>query len=198
MRGKSAIVAILITVACVADLSSQVLTDSTKSKKSESDTVLYIPPPDTSLVVPVTDSIDLERHLLQNPTTALFKSMFVPGLGQIGNHRYIKAAAVIGLQAWLVGSIVHYGHRASNYWNQYSSASDTPTRNAYYSLYATERDQRNKFTWFAGILTFVSMFDAYVDAHLSGAPTSKHNRRFDISLAPDLKGGANAQLAVRF
>jgi hypothetical protein len=183
---------------CADGILAQEPSDSTGAKPLSSDTTLYLPPPDTTLVVPVTDSVDLERHLIQNPTVALFKSMFVPGLGQIGNHRYIKAAAVIGLQAWLVGNIIHYGRNASSYWSQYNSASDRDIRNYYYSLYATQRDQRNKYTWFAGILTFVSMFDAYVDAQLSGAPTNPRNRRFDLSLAPSPDGGASAQLSVRF
>ena len=38
-------------------------------------------------------------------------------------------------------------------------------RNEYYDLYQDRKDERNKFTWFAVITAFVSMFDAYVDAH---------------------------------
>ncbi|MCH9030779.1 MAG: hypothetical protein IIB00_00765, partial [candidate division Zixibacteria bacterium] len=36
---------------------------------------------------------------IQNPTAALFKSMAVPGWGQVGNKQFIKAGFVIGLES---------------------------------------------------------------------------------------------------
>ncbi len=174
--------------------------DTTKATPERVDTLLFIPKLDSSLVVPIDDSVNLERHLYQNPTVALFKSMLVPGLGQIGNHRYIKAGVIIGLESWLIGSAIHYGHKAHGYWVQYSSTptSDKATRNSLYSLYSSNRDDRNKYTWFAAIATFVSMFDAYVDAHLSGAPTQERNKKFSFEIVPVGKDGAGASLSLRF
>ncbi|HVP07749.1 MAG TPA: DUF5683 domain-containing protein [Candidatus Acidoferrum sp.] len=172
--------------------------DTTKPAPEKVDTLLFIPKPDSSLVVPIDDSVNLERHLYQNPTVALFKSMLVPGLGQIGNHRYIKAGVIIGLESWLIGSAIHYGHKAHGFWNQYSAASGDTARNYFYSLYSSNRDDRNKYTWFAAIATFVSMFDAYVDAHLSGAPTQDRNRKFAVEIVPVGNNGAGAALSLRF
>ena len=59
------------------------------------DTVLFLPVLDTGAAVQVTDTTQYEKRLTQNPTTALFKSMFVPGLGQIGNRKYFKAGVFI-------------------------------------------------------------------------------------------------------
>ena len=68
------------------------------------DTVIYKPTGFVSSALAVSDSIDYEKRLVQNPTKALFKSMLVPGLGQFGNRKYFKAAVVVGLQAWLISS----------------------------------------------------------------------------------------------
>ncbi len=204
MRILSACITFLLALIAASSIQAQItpmpipIPDTTAAPKVRTDTILFIPRIDTSLTVPVVDSVNLERHLYQNPTVALFKSMFVPGLGQIGNRRYIKAVAVIGLQVWFIGNIIHHGRNANTYWKLYQGPLDTLGRNYFYGLYATERDQRNKYTWFAGIVTFVSMFDAYVDAQLSGSPTAKRNRKFTADVLPDFRGGARAQLALTF
>src|SRR5512138_1474815 len=43
-----------------------------------SDTILFVPPP-AEREVPVTDTVNLEHQLRQNPTKALFKSLLIPG-----------------------------------------------------------------------------------------------------------------------
>ncbi len=196
------VVIILMAVLTISSTFAQTTPpkDTTKATPEKVDTLLFIPKPDSSLMVPVDDSVNLERHLYQNPTAALFKSMLVPGLGQIGNHRYVKAGVIIGLESWLIGSAIHYGHKAHGFWNQYSSTpmSDLATRNSLYSLYSSNRDDRNKYTWFAAIATFVSMFDAYVDAHLSGAPTEDRNKKFAFEIVPLGDTGAGAALSLRF
>ncbi|MGH8016259.1 MAG: DUF5683 domain-containing protein, partial [Candidatus Zixiibacteriota bacterium] len=118
------------------------------------DTTLYIPKGVEGTVYGAIDSIDYETKLTQNPTVALFKSMLVPGLGQIGNRKYVKAALIIGLDAWLISSAVNHGRDASNLHNQFSAATDISERNKLYDNYLDSKDQRNKYTWFAVIVTF--------------------------------------------
>ncbi len=134
------------------------------------DTVLFRQTGLLAGYLPVTDTTNLERRLIQNPTVALFKSALIPGWGQWGNHEYIKAVIFFGLDAWCVGAAIHYGRQASDFREKYESSTIISQRNDYYDLYSDRKDERNKFTWFAVIVTFVSMFDAYVDAHLSGFP----------------------------
>jgi len=162
------------------------------------DTVLYEPGDLLAAYSPVTNPVNLEKHLYQNPTVALFKSMLVPGLGQIGNRRYFKAAIFFGLDAWFVGSAIHYGRQAANFRSKYESDTTTTGRNAWYSLYDDRRDQRNKFTWFAVIVTFVSMFDAYVDAHLSGFPVADQHSAMSFEVQPYRERGIAASLALSF
>ena len=124
--------------------------------------------------------------------------MFVPGWGQVGNKRYIKAAVFFGLDVWFVGSAIHYGSKASDYKDQYDIALDLTTRNYYYSLYSDEKDQRNKYTWFAVIVSFISMFDAYVDAHLSGYPDKDKAQELNFDLRPHGRDGAMATVSFNF
>jgi len=146
----------------------------------------------------VTNPVDLERHLTQRPTVALFKSMLVPGLGQFGNHRYVKAALFAGLEGWLTWKMLHFNHLASDARKAYLAETDYNRRLALYYDYDSRRRSRNKYAWFTGLTIFVSMFDAYVDAHLSGSPADKRNEKIRFGLLPDDQGGAQALVSCSF
>lgn len=164
------------------------------------DTVIYKPVGLESSARAVSDSIDYEKRLIQNPTKALFKSMLVPGLGQVGNRKYLKAAVVVGLQFWLIGSAIDHGKEASDFKDQFETSSDIGERNILYENFLDSKDQRNKYTWFAVIVTFVSMFDAFADAHLSGFPKDKKldKDKLSFNIKPLEKNGLYASLAVSF
>jgi hypothetical protein len=162
------------------------------------DTILFVPENEKLRATEVTNPVDLEQHLCQNPTTALFKSMFVPGLGQIGNGRYVKAGVFVALESWFIGAAIHYGRQAADFREEYEATAHPGLRDDYYRLYDDRRDQRNKYTWFAAITIFVSMFDAYVDAHLSGAPDEPRNEAIAVRVLPDSLGGASVALEIGF
>jgi hypothetical protein len=164
------------------------------------DTILFAPGTVLTTYGSVSDSLDREKRLRQKPMWALFKSMVVPGWGQIGNGRYIKAAVYFGLEAWMVGGAIHYGQQASDFRRLFD---ETPRdavslRNDYYSLYRDRQDECNKYTWFAVIVAFVSMFDAYVDAHLSGFPRQGEGNDLTLQVAPTEENGVTAALSLRF
>ena len=164
------------------------------------DTVIYKPVGFESSALAVSDSIDYEKRLVQNPTKALLKSMLVPGLGQFGNKKYFKAAVVAGLQAWLISSAIDHGREASEFKNKFEMSLDTPERNILYDNFLDSKDQRNKFTWFAVIVTFVSMFDAFADSHLSGFPKDKKlaEDKLSFKISPLDENGLYASVAVSF
>lgn len=97
------------------------------------------------------------------PTPTLLKSMVFPGWGQFTNHRYTKAAIVFGLESWYIGNVVYHWHKSNQYLDQFRA--DPSNLDAYYD-YDFHRGTRNDYMWWLGITVFVSMFDAYVDAHL--------------------------------
>ena len=164
------------------------------------DTVIYKPVGFESSALAVSDSIDYEKRLIQNPTKALLKSMLVPGLGQLGNRKYFKAAVVAGMQAWLISSAIDHGRKASDFKNKFEMSLDTTERLIFYDNFLDSKDQRNKFTWFAVIVTFVSMFDAFADAHLSGFPKDKKpaENKLSLNIKPLDKNGLYASVAVSF
>jgi hypothetical protein len=147
---------------------------------------------------PVTSPINFEERLTQKPTVALLKSMVVPGWGQVGNKSYFKAVLFAGLDAWFVGAAIHYGRQASDFRDRFENTVEINSRNELYDLYLDRKDERNKYTWFAVIVTFVSMFDAYADAHLSGYPRYVDDNKIGFRLDPTLDGGVNASVSVNF
>ena len=90
--------------------------------------------------------------------------MVVPGWGQITNRRYVKAALAIGLESWfLAGTIYNWG-KANDALAKFK---EDPVGNIdYYYDYQYYWGNRSDFIWLLGLTVFVSMFDAYVDAHL--------------------------------
>ena len=160
--------------------------------------MLFVPDTLVSKAADVRNPVDLERHLTQPPTLALFKSMLVPGLGQLGNHRYFKAVLFGGLEGLFIGAAIHYEQQASDAQELYTSAVDYNVRLRWYSFYDNKRKNRNKYIWFAGLTVFISMFDAYVDAHLSGSPADSRNDRFTLDVVPLEEGGMVAAVSYSF
>ena len=98
-----------------------------------------------------------------NPTTTMLKSVVVPGWGQITNKRYVKAGIAIGLETWFItGALVSWG-KANDALDRFES---DPGNIEYFNEYQYYWGQRSDFLWLLGLTVFVSMFDAYVDAHL--------------------------------
>lgn len=170
--------------------------DSTPPPKL--DTILFVPKLDTTHEVAVSDTFNFEGKLTQNPTRALFKSMIVPGWGQIGNHRYFKAALFAGLEVWFASQAIHYGSQANGWKARYNNATDLVDRNSYHAIYGSYYGTRSKYIWYTGITAFVSIFDAYVDAHLSGEPTRSKEKKVNLSLAPSGGDGFTARVAISF
>ena len=76
------------------------------------DTILYVPQMEQHPAGDVTNAVNLEKYLIQNPTAALFKSMVVPGMGQAGNRRWFKAGLFAGLQTWFALKAIDHGQSA--------------------------------------------------------------------------------------
>ncbi|MFH1372711.1 MAG: DUF5683 domain-containing protein [bacterium] len=206
----------LVMILGLLMLAAPIMADSTDVDTSETaadslpeindiivDTLPYRPGQKLAFYRPVTDTLDLERCLSQNPTAALFKSALLPGWGQVGNRRYIKALFFAGLDAWMVGGAIHYGRQAAGFYRRYESEDASTSqglnnRNELYALYEDHKNDRNKMTWFAVIVTFVAMFDAYVDAHLSGFPVIDESDRLGVRMEQTGAGEIQAIVTLRF
>lgn len=186
------------TPICLAEKEiDKTVTDSTVVK----DTILFESQNLLENIIPANNPINLEEKLTQNPTTALFKSMAVPGWGQLGNKRKIKGGLFFALDLWMVLSAIHYGRQASDFRAQFENITDpalNAKKNDYYSLFLDRKDDRNKFTWYAVITSFFAMFDAFVDAHLSGSPKIENLDRLNIGIIPLENNGTKIVVSWNF
>jgi hypothetical protein len=132
----------------------------------------------------------------QQPTEALFRSLFVPGWGQLGNRKYIKAGIIIALESTLIGTIVHYAKKKSAAREVLERADDDLERARLFQDFDEARDQHSRFSWYLGTLIFLSMFDAYVDAHLANFP--KYDKKISLDMTPGQEDGLMVRLAYNF
>lgn len=98
-----------------------------------------------------------------DPTVTLFKSMLVPGWGQITNKAYVKAAIAIGLETWFIAGAIYNGSKMNESLDAYRA---DPNNLTHYYDYKFYHGNRSDYLWLLGVTVFISMFDAYVDAHL--------------------------------
>jgi len=120
--------------------------------------------------------LPLDSVPYQNPTVALFKSMLVPGLGQIGNKSYIKAGIAIVSESIFIGAIVHWAKKTRDAKAAFDAVDpdSVDIRGTLYNTYSDYKDKRNFYSWMLGTAVFLSMFDAYVDAHLRQFPAFRN------------------------
>jgi len=135
------------------------------------DPVLYQRGGDTVLIeafAPVT--VDTLRRT--SPTVTMFKSVAFPGWGQWCNRKYLKAGIVFAIEAYFLGKYIHYARKASDWRDRWQAVPDSNTneQSAAFNQYAEYRDSRNSNLWGVVVPVFLSMFDAYVDAHLRDFP----------------------------
>lgn len=103
------------------------------------------------------------------PTVALFKSVAFPGWGQYSNKKYLKAGLVLVVESYFIYKAVDNGRKASDWREKWKNETGT-LKDDYFNTYADYRDERNANLWYTALTVFLSMFDAYVDAHLATFP----------------------------
>jgi len=92
---------------------------------------------------------------IKDPKIAFFSSIF-PGGGQIYNGKFLKGAAIIGLEVYAVNLWM----KNSDIYSDYDNGSYPLNKTRYLQ-------KRNKYAWWVIFLYFYGMIDALVDAHLS-------------------------------
>ncbi len=123
---------------------------------------------------------------------ALLRSVAVPGWGQYYNHKYVKSAVVFGAETFFIVKAVHWWRKTEDQYNSIQKTDDESEQYRRYYIYKSYRTNRDDYLWAVGVTVFLSMFDAYVDAHLAG---------FDVDITPDFEepeGGASIKLSLRF
>ena len=117
------------------------------------------------------------------PTGALLLSIAIPGGGQFYNRKYIKSFAYGGTEIYLVKYVYWRWKQMDEHWRNFKNADDDLTKAQQFALFEKKRDSRNTHIWLTALVVFVSMFDAYVDAHL--ADFNQTDKAFDAYIKPE-------------
>lgn len=107
-----------------------------------------------------------------SPTRIMFKSVVFPGWGQWSNRKHIKAGVVFAIESYFIYKYIHFARKASDWRKRWQSIPDSAATAQVdaFKQYADYRDSRNSNLWATAVTIFLSMFDAYVDAHLRNFP----------------------------
>lgn len=134
----------------------------------------------------------------KSPMGALLRSVAFPGWGQFYNRKYLKSAVVFGAETAFITMAAVDWSRMNEHKRNFQNP-DHPDRYGEFDLFQFYEDRRNLFLWVTGGIVFLSMFDAYVDAHLYDFKTEQV-RDLPISVAPgvDGEGGMRIVLSIRF
>lgn len=105
----------------------------------------------------------LER---KSPSGALFRSLFVPGWGQWYNKKHLKSTVVFLGEGTLIGFAAYEWSQVKKHKDNFQKETDPYLRDLEFQRFELHQDNRNTYLWFLAGAAFISMWDAYVDAHL--------------------------------
>jgi hypothetical protein len=124
-----------------------------------------------------------------SPTGALLRSMVFPGWGQLCNRKYIKSLVVMAGEGYCIVQAIRHWDLANQAYDRFVQTDDSDSRKSlYYYDYDYYQDRRNLFLWLSGVAIFLSMIDAYVDAHLAN---------FDIDITPPFEEPGEEVVGVK-
>jgi hypothetical protein len=101
----------------------------------------------------------------KSPMGALLRSVAFPGWGQFYNKKYTKAVVVFGAETTFITLAAIEWSRMNKHKKNFQNP-DYPDRYWEFEQFKFYEDRRNTFLWITAGIVFLSMFDAYVDAHL--------------------------------
>ncbi len=131
-----------------------------------------------------TDSAQVTVFKSKSPMGALLRSVAFPGWGQFYNKKYIKAGLAFGVETTFLTLMIIEWERMDDHKKLFDSMSqDHPDKSWEYEQYKFYQDRKNLYLWSTIATIFVSMFDAYVDAHLYDF--DKEMERIGFEIYPD-------------
>jgi len=133
----------------------------------------------------------------ESPSMHMLKSVIFPGWGQFSNRKYVKAVLVFAIETYYITNSIKYTIDASDKRDIWKSTPDSlaTLKAENFRAYTEYRDSRNSNYWMTAIITFLSMIDAYVDAHLSNFP-DKADEPSGMSL--DISPGRESRLVLSY
>lgn len=146
---------------------------------------------------PDSTSVPLKK---KSPMGALIRSVAFPGWGQLYNEKYIKAALVFGVEATYIALAADEWRKRDFHKGNYQKAPpNSPEQYWEFDQYRFHEDRRNLYLWVVSGIIFLSMFDAYVDAHLYTFDKDKM-KDLEVEIVPvyDEGYGVEVLLSLKF
>jgi len=123
----------------------------------------------------------------RSPKGAMIRSLILPGWGQVYNRKFIKALVFLGGETYFISRYLDLNE-------ELKALEATPGISA--SDIDDKEQQRNGWGWLFGAGYFLSMGDAFVDAHLDGVSIDEE---FSVKLISDnQKNMLSMQLQFNF
>ena len=110
-----------------------------------------------------------EFQMTRSPWKAVLYSAVIPGAGQFYNQSYWKIPVIWGVGGYFIYEAIRNNNSYIDYRELYEGSISEINPNGdqrYKTLREFYRDQRDQFYVYAGLVYFINLFDAYVDAHL--------------------------------
>ncbi len=150
---------------------------------------------ETSQIPPARDTAQFKFER-KSPTGALFRSMFVPGWGQLYTKKHFKAFVAFFGEITLASLIVYENNQAQEHKGNFQSETDPFLKDLEFRRFQLHEDNRNTYIWFLAGTIFVSMWDAYVDAHLYNF--KEREKHLDLMGGVDRDGVMRVGVGWRF
>jgi len=127
---------------------------------------------------------------------ALARSAVFPGWGQFYNEKYVKAALVFGVETTYIVLAADEWRKTNFHKRNFQSAPPfSPEQYWEFDQYQFHRDRRNLYLWVISGIIFLSMFDAYVDAHLYNFDKEKMED-LKVELVPVYDRGCQVKIVL--
>ena len=141
-----------------------------------------------------TDSAQAMVFKSKSPMGAFLRSVAFPGWGQFYNKKYLKAGLAFGAETTFLTLMAIEWKRLDDHRKLFISLPDNhPDKMWEYEQYKFYQDRKNLFLWSTIATIFVSMFDAYVDAHLYDF--DKEMERIGLEIYPDSEKRLNIKFS---
>ena len=118
----------------------------------------------------------------RTPLKAAALSLVLPGGGQVYNGKYIKAGLLLGIEGWFLGNALYHNHKMNEAYDNAQGASGDVFLH-WEAEYNDHYTARQNAYWWLGTTMFLSVIDAFVDAHLYNYESEK--QRLHLELTPD-------------
>ncbi len=107
---------------------------------------------------------EVDYGFLGAPSWVLLRSFLIPAWGQVHNRSWVKALVVAGIEGAMIERLLYERRRLHHYRDL---AQARPEEAEFYrGRERRHRLHRRDFIWWTSLIVFMSMWDAYVDAHL--------------------------------